>query len=122
MVSLMGPPPKAFLERSEKCRKYWDFDGIVCSSPLHEIRANAEQGNWIATTPIPDQSLEMLETCYTGNDQKLLLRLLRKIMRWLPEERPSAEDLFKDEFIYQDRLGASRNTASHDGLTSAGAG
>lgn len=27
MVSLMGPPPRNFLERSEKCRKYWDDDG-----------------------------------------------------------------------------------------------
>jgi hypothetical protein len=27
MVSLMGPPPKVFLERSEKCRQYWDSEG-----------------------------------------------------------------------------------------------
>lgn len=27
MVSVMGPPPKAFLERSEKCQKYWDTEG-----------------------------------------------------------------------------------------------
>lgn len=27
MVSLMGPPPKSFLERSEKSRQYWDSDG-----------------------------------------------------------------------------------------------
>jgi serine/threonine protein kinase len=29
MVSLMGPPPKEFLERSENCYKYWDSDGTV---------------------------------------------------------------------------------------------
>jgi len=28
MVALMGPPPKAFLERSEECSKYWDVDGM----------------------------------------------------------------------------------------------
>jgi hypothetical protein len=27
MVALMGPPPKAFLDRSDKCSKYWDVDG-----------------------------------------------------------------------------------------------
>lgn len=27
MVSLLGPPPKEFLERSNKCRQYWDADG-----------------------------------------------------------------------------------------------
>ncbi|KAI1751061.1 protein kinase [Xylaria castorea] len=37
MVSLMGPPPRSFLERSKNCRKYWD-----------------EKGNWIAATTIPD--------------------------------------------------------------------
>jgi hypothetical protein len=29
IISLMGPPPKAFLNRSEKCRKYWDAEGKV---------------------------------------------------------------------------------------------
>ena len=28
MVSLMGPPPKEFLERSDKCRQYWDAEGM----------------------------------------------------------------------------------------------
>ena len=27
MVSLMGPPPREFLERSEKCGQYWDSEG-----------------------------------------------------------------------------------------------
>jgi hypothetical protein len=27
MVSLMGPPPKEFLARSELCSKYWDSEG-----------------------------------------------------------------------------------------------
>lgn len=46
----------------------------------------------------------MREKRFNGKDQELFLQLLRKILRWLPEERPSAEDLFEDEFIYQDRL------------------
>lgn len=36
-----------------------------------------------------------------GQDRDLLLALVRKILRWLPEERPSAQDLFEDEFIVQ---------------------
>ena len=52
----------------------------------------------------------MREKRFNGKDQELFFQLLRKILRWLPEERPSAEDLFKDEFIYQDWLGA--NTAA----------
>jgi hypothetical protein len=36
-----------------------------------------------------------------GKDRELLLALVRKILRWLPEERPSAQDLLEDEFITQ---------------------
>ncbi|KAF2453036.1 protein kinase, partial [Lineolata rhizophorae] len=84
MVSLMGHPPRSFLERSETSRRYWDAEG-----------------NWIASTPIPDQTLEMREKRLKGKDQELLLTLVRKILRWHPEERPSAEDLFEDEFLTQ---------------------
>lgn len=33
MVSLMGPPPKQFVERSDRCRRYWDSEGehVVCN-------------------------------------------------------------------------------------------
>ncbi|KAJ4203446.1 hypothetical protein NW759_015122 [Fusarium solani] len=34
MVSLLGPPLKEFLERSDKCRLYWDAEGELPSSPL----------------------------------------------------------------------------------------
>ena len=27
MISLMGPPPKQFIERSDRCLKYWDAEG-----------------------------------------------------------------------------------------------
>ncbi|RTE81737.1 hypothetical protein BHE90_003733 [Fusarium euwallaceae] len=85
MVSLIGPPPKEFLDRSDKCRQYWDA-----------------KGNWIAATPIPDQTLESRETRLEGKDKKLLLDLVRKILRWLPEERPCAEALIEeDEFLNQ---------------------
>ncbi|KAL1587940.1 hypothetical protein WHR41_03408 [Cladosporium halotolerans] len=84
MISLMGPPPKAFLERSDRLRRYWDAEGC-----------------WIAATPIPDQTLESREMRLKGRDRELLLALMRKILRWLPEERPSAEDLFEDAFVIQ---------------------
>lgn len=69
------------------------------------------QGNWIASTPIPDQTPESRETRLEGKDKELLLALLRKILRWLPEERLSAQDLYEDEFLTQfvpkDQLGPS---------------
>lgn len=87
MVSLLGPPPKKFLGMSDRCSRYWD-----------------QEGNWIGTIPIPDQTLELRETRLRGKDKQLLLHLARKILRWDPEERPSAEGLFDDEFLNQFRV------------------
>lgn len=61
----------------------------------------SQKGNWIAKTPIPSQTLESREIRLEGRDRELLLRLMRKILCWLPEDRPSAEDLYNDGFIYQ---------------------
>jgi hypothetical protein len=58
-------------------------------------------GNWIANTPIPDQTFESRENRLEGEDQRLLLALARKILRWCPEDRPSAEGLIDDEFLTQ---------------------
>lgn len=59
------------------------------------------EGNWIGATPIPEQTLETRLTRLHGKDKDLLLAFLRKILTWLPEDRASAQDLFKDEFVTQ---------------------
>ncbi|KAM0713517.1 hypothetical protein Q7P37_010479 [Cladosporium fusiforme] len=61
----------------------------------------AVQGHWIASTPIPDQTLESREVRLQGKDRELILTLMRKILTWLPEDRPSTQDLLEDEFICQ---------------------
>jgi hypothetical protein len=100
MVSLMGPPPRSFLERSETSRQYWDAEGKVIPQPAERnISLTGNKGNWIASTPIPHQTLELRENRLKGKDQELLLALVRKILRWLPEDRPLAENLFDDEFL-----------------------
>ncbi len=108
MISLMGPPPKQFLERSDRCRQYWDREGKFSQTGtkigrLHSIGAASLtiEGNWIAATPIPDQTLQSREIRLEGEDRELLLALMRKFLRWLPEERPSAQDLFEDKFLTQ---------------------
>ncbi|EEU47563.1 uncharacterized protein NECHADRAFT_92119 [Fusarium vanettenii 77-13-4] len=82
MVSLLGPPPKIFLERHEKSRQCWDLEG-----------------NWIASTPIPSQSLESRETKLDGQEKQQLLAFLRKVLCWLPEDRSSACQLYDDRFL-----------------------
>lgn len=60
-------------------------------------------GNWIASTAIPDQTLETRVTKLDGQGKAMLLAFARKILRWLPEDRASARDLTdpRDEFLAQ---------------------
>ena len=105
MVSLMGPPPPAFLKRSEKCQKYWDENGkshpTLVIPETSELTGEAFVGNWIASTPIPEQSFELREHRLEGEDHELFVAFARKVLRWLPEERPKADDLISDEFLTQ---------------------
>ncbi|OAA49473.1 protein kinase [Metarhizium rileyi] len=84
MVSLMGNPPSEFLQRSEISARFFD---------------NA--GNWKGSTPIPDQSFESRITQVQGEDKDLLLGLVRDVLCWLPEQRPTAEEMAYDDFLMQ---------------------
>lgn len=55
-------------------------------------------GNWKNLAPIPDITLEKLSSDIKGEDKEGFLRFIRKILRWLPEERPTAEELVFDEW------------------------
>ncbi|OCL06510.1 protein kinase [Glonium stellatum] len=95
MVSLLGPPPPEFLKRSEKCYQYWD-----------------NQGNWKGSVPIPDQSFEIREQWLHGEDRALFLQFLRRMLCWMPEERPVAEELAFDEFLMQPHATAFSGTST----------
>ncbi|KAM5436234.1 hypothetical protein McanMca71_000014 [Microsporum canis] len=91
MVSLMGPPPLEFLRRSKKSHEFWD-----------------SQGNWKGTVPIPEQSLGMRELRFSDEDRELFLSFIQRVLRWLPEERPTAEELAYDDFLMQEILRARK--------------
>ncbi|ROV96570.1 hypothetical protein VMCG_07836 [Cytospora schulzeri] len=98
MVSLLGPPPPSFISRSEKCRLYWD-----------------DQGNWKGSIPIPEQSFEIRERWLNDEDHDLFLRFIRSILRWDPEERPTAEELAYDDFLMQPQLAKLASEAATEG-------
>jgi phosphoserine phosphatase len=66
-------------------------------------RLTKTTGNWIASTPIPDQTFESREVRLEGLDKDLLAAFARKVIRWLPEERMSAAELLEegDGFLTQ---------------------
>ncbi|KAL6922811.1 hypothetical protein ACHAPO_008292 [Fusarium lateritium] len=84
MVSLMGNPPPEFLQRSDICARFFN-----------------DAGNWKGSVPILDQSFEDCITQVQGEDKELLLGFVRSVLCWLPEKRPTAEEMAYDEFLMQ---------------------
>ncbi|EGD85586.1 CMGC/SRPK protein kinase [Trichophyton rubrum D6] len=80
MIAIMGPPPKELLGRSQTSLIYWDENGLA---------------------PIPDISLETLADGIKGEDVPGFLSFLRRILRWLPEERPTAGELMFDPWLME---------------------
>jgi hypothetical protein len=62
------------------------------------------QGNWKGSVPLPEQTLAMRERQYSGEDNALFLNFSQRIFRWLPDERPTAEELAYDDFLMQPLL------------------
>lgn len=58
-------------------------------------------GNWTGSIRIPEQSFGLRELQLSGEDKVPFLKFLRRIFRWLPEERPTAEELVYDDFLMQ---------------------
>ena len=87
MISLMGPPPLEFIHRYENRSKYFD-----------------ESGKWIGTAEIPNVTLESYEKTLKGENKALFLKFMRKILKWLPEERESAMELLSDPWLNSQEL------------------
>ncbi|KAI2085833.1 hypothetical protein LOZ36_003756 [Ophidiomyces ophidiicola] len=84
MIAIMGRPPKEFLKRSEMCQIWWD-----------------ENGTWRGAAPIPTYSLEDLAEKIGGEDRNGFLSFFRRTLRWLPEERPTTEELISDPWLME---------------------
>ncbi|PGH01135.1 hypothetical protein AJ79_08006 [Helicocarpus griseus UAMH5409] len=85
MIALMAPPPPEFLERSRMCSALWEEDGTwKHSSPV----------------PIPDITLEKLAAeKIMGEDVDGFLLFFKRMLRWLPEQRPDYYELLFDPWL-----------------------
>lgn len=63
--------------------------------------ADAIVGNWKGSFPIPEESFEARMQSLEGEEKAAFVRLMRKILHWMPEERPSLTDISLDEFFRQ---------------------
>ncbi|KAK1074740.1 hypothetical protein LTR74_000984 [Friedmanniomyces endolithicus] len=89
MISIMGPPPLDFLQRSEKSKLFWD-----------------DEGEWKGDVPIPETTLALAEARLQGEEKEHFLTFMRKMLQWKPEDRKDLEDVFMDEWLLADLIEA----------------
>ncbi|KAL1991438.1 hypothetical protein VTN49DRAFT_5430 [Thermomyces lanuginosus] len=82
MIAMIGPSPIEFLHKCSNSQKYWD-----------------NSGRWIGSKGIPETSLEDSEVYLDGDNKEMFLKFVRKMLRWDPDERPSARDLLIDPWL-----------------------
>ncbi|KAH7268816.1 kinase-like domain-containing protein [Fusarium solani] len=82
LIATLGPPPLEFLRRnSERAADFWN-----------------ENGDWLGLAPIPpNRTLEELETRL--KDPSRFIAFLRRVLTWVPEERPTAKELLQDPWL-----------------------
>lgn len=51
--------------------------------------------------PIPDINLEQLEQRLEGDDKIAFLQYIRTMLRWIPEERLTAEEAIYDPWLME---------------------
>ncbi|PIL26709.1 hypothetical protein GSI_11188 [Ganoderma sinense ZZ0214-1] len=106
MVALLGPPPVDLLQRGtmDDIGRYFDAQGkgfLYRSFRVlpHRLVWVCVSGNWVGATSLPDDSLEQSERNLEGEDKALFLAFVRKMVRWKPEERCSANELLDDPWL-----------------------
>jgi serine/threonine protein kinase len=56
-------------------------------------------GNWRGAAEVPKENLEEAEKRLEGEEKRLFLDFVRKMLKWKPEERSSAKDLLDDLWL-----------------------
>ena len=56
-------------------------------------------GNWKDSAPISTSNLDRREIRLEGHEKGEFLRFLQRMLRWDPEERPSAKELLFDPWL-----------------------
>lgn len=105
MVSILGPPPLDFLQRSEKSKLFWDEEGSYTHSTCLDYNALTNAiGAWNGEAAIPATTLSEQETRLQGEEKALFLKFMRKMLHWKPEDRKGIRDIIEDEWLLADLI------------------
>lgn len=64
-----------------------------------ETQCESSIGHWKGATEIPNTSFEDAEKELEGEDKIMFLEFIRRMVKWLPEERSTAKQLLKDPWL-----------------------
>ncbi|KAM0799828.1 CMGC protein kinase [Usnea florida] len=83
MIALMGVPPLELLKKGKRTSQFFN-----------------EDGQWRGEIPVPDPTgLEDSEENLEGSNKEAFLRFVRKMVQWRPEDRQTASQLLKDDWL-----------------------
>ncbi|OOF96593.1 hypothetical protein ASPCADRAFT_206767 [Aspergillus carbonarius ITEM 5010] len=86
MIRLLGPPPQQLLERADK--------GVYS-----QLFSNQGDFKFPSLIPSEEFNLPNVTPFLLGEDKRLFLDFARKMLRWEPEERPTAKELYNDPWL-----------------------
>ncbi|KFY29164.1 hypothetical protein V491_00162 [Pseudogymnoascus sp. VKM F-3775] len=111
MIALLGPPPKEFLDREMEARSWkWEPpienpDGRVCTS-VNEYFGGPffdSHGKFLYKDPtLAGLDLGDSTPSLQGEEKKLFLEFVGKMLRWVPEDRMTARELLGDPWLLRD--------------------
>ena len=87
MVSCLGPPPRELLRRQVR--------------PTESVEAN---GTLRRIDPDEGLSLESFVTRFQGEEKALFIAFIRRVLKWIPEERANAQELLDDPWVDVNRV------------------
>jgi serine/threonine protein kinase len=56
-------------------------------------------GNWKGLAEIPQHTLEDSEVCLEGENKKMFVQFMRKMLQWDPDQRHNAAELLVDPWL-----------------------
>lgn len=86
MIRLLGPPPLQLLNRASK-------------SVYSELFSDQGEFKHQHLLPPEEFTFANLTPFLQGEDKRLFLQFVRKILQWEPEQRPSAAELYSDPWL-----------------------
>jgi len=84
LIGFFGHPPKALLDQGQLTTRWFEPDGVFKRQNL------IPQGTTLA------DSVTNME----GEDKRLFLKFVHRMLQWLPENRSTAKELLADPWLH----------------------